>query len=117
VVVKTCAKCGAPFESKAHNAKRCPSCRPGHERPAAAAPSVLTAVEAQLAATGKATAPLGAAAVVLAARLDLGADTGSGMAAMAKELRTIVAELARAAPAVNDQVDELRKRRKARLHG
>ena len=104
--VKECVGCGAGFVAKG-NTKRCPLCRAGR-------PSVLAAVEAQLAAIGKETAPLGATAVILAARLDLGADPGSAMAAMSKELRTIMTELGRTATAVKDPVDELLARRKAR---
>lgn len=104
--VKDCVGCGAGFEAKG-NAKRCLLCRRGR-------PSVLAAVEAQLAALGKEAVPLGAAAVVLAARLDAGADPGSAMAAMSKELRTIMTELARTAAVVKDPVDELLARRKAR---
>ena len=107
--VKDCVECGAGFEAKG-NTRRCPPCRarrvPG--------PSVLAAVEAQLAAIGKEAGPLGATARILAARLDLGADPGSAMAAMSKELRTIMTELTRNATAVKDPVDELLARRKAR---
>jgi hypothetical protein len=106
VGVKDCAECGASFEAKG-NAKRCPLCRRGR-------PSILAAVEAQLAALGKEAAPLGATAVVLAARLDAGADPGSAMAAMSKELRTIMTELTRTATIAADPVDELLARRKAR---
>lgn len=104
--VKKCVECGAGFGAKG-NTRRCPTCR-GQR------PSVLAAVEAQLAALGKEAAPLGATAVVLAARLDAGADPGSAMAAMSKELRTIMTELNRNATAVKDPVDELLARRKAR---
>lgn len=108
--VKECAGCGAPFEANG-NTKRCLSCR-GRGRPAR--PTVLAAVDAQLAAIGKEAVPLAAAAAVLAARLDAGTDPGSAMAAMSKELRTIMTELARTATAVQDPVDELLARRRAR---
>jgi hypothetical protein len=104
--VKECVECGAGFEARG-NTKRCPPCRRRNR-------SVLAAVEAQLASIGKESGPLGAAALVLAARLDLGADPGSAMAAMSKELRTIMTELNRNASAVKDPVDELLARRKAR---
>jgi len=106
VGVKSCADCGGGFEAKG-NTKRCPPCRRGR-------PSVLATVEAQLVSLGKEAVPLGAAAIVLAARLDLGADPGSAMAAMSKELRTIMTELTRTAAVAKDPVDELRARRKAR---
>lgn len=104
--MKECAGCGAGFEAKG-NTRRCPLCRRGR-------PSVLTAVEAQLVSLGKEAVPLGTAALVLAARLDAGADPGSAMAAMSKELRTIMTELTRTAAAAKDPVDELLARRKAR---
>lgn len=111
--VKSCTECGSPFESKAANAKRCPRCRSGR----AGRTSVLGAVEATLASIGKQRTTLGAAAVVLAARLDAGVDPGSAMAAMSKELRTMMLELTRSAPAVSDPVDELRQRRTRRIAG
>lgn len=104
--LKDCVDCGAGFEAKG-NTRRCPACRRGR-------PSVLAAVEAQLVSLGKESVPLGAAAVVLAARLDAAADPGSAMAAMSKELRTIMTELTRTATAAKDPVDELLARRKAR---
>lgn len=106
--VKACVDCGTGFDAKG-NTKRCSSCRGRRGRP-----SVRAAVETHLAAIGKETAPLAAAAVVLAARLDAGADPGSAMAAMSKELRTIMTELTRTATAQRDPVDELLARRKAR---
>ena len=112
--VKRCVECGGTFDAR-RNQKRCPACRgvpaegPGLEG------GVLVATRAQLVAIGRAESPLGAASLVLAARLDAGADPGSAMAAMAKELRGIMADLLRDAPAVADPVDELKARRKARL--
>jgi hypothetical protein len=76
---------------------------------------VLGAVEATLASIGKHTSPLAAAALVLAARLDAGVDPGSAMAAMSKELRTMMAELTRSTAAVSDPVDELKQRRRQRM--
>lgn len=77
--------------------------------------TVLAAVRAELEQIGKAASPGGAAALVLAARLDAGEDPGSAMAAMAKELRATMTELAQGAPAAVDPVDELKKRRERRL--
>ena len=80
--------------------------------------TVLAATRAELVTLGKLTTPSGAAALVLAERLDAGGDPGSAMAAMAKELRATMTELGRHAPAVADPVDELRKRREERRrHG
>ena len=77
--------------------------------------SVLSSVRAALEGIGKEGTPMGAAALVLAGRLDVNEDPGSAMAAMSKELRTMMVELTKTAAAVNDPVDELRQRRKARL--
>lgn len=76
--------------------------------------SVLGSVRTELEAIGKATTPLGAVALTIAARLDAGGDPGSAMAAMAKELRATMVELARSAPAAVDTVDELKRRREER---
>ncbi|HZI37266.1 MAG TPA: hypothetical protein VFF24_03085 [Acidimicrobiia bacterium] len=111
--VKACAGCGAEFEAIG-NTRRCPPCR-GQSPPAAERPSVLAAVDAQLAAIGKHADPLGAVAHVLAGRLDLGLiESGAALTALSKELRTIMVELTRTAASVADPVDELLERRKAR---
>lgn len=112
--VKVCVECGATFDAQ-RNTRRCPDCRGVKEARPAPEGGVLGATRAQLAAIGRAESPLGATALVLAGRLDAGADPGSAMAAMAKELRGIMADLLKEAPVVADPVDELRARRKARL--
>jgi hypothetical protein len=112
-VTKACAGCGAGFEATG-NTRRCPPCR-GAGLPVVERPSVLAAVDAQLAAIGKQADPLGAVAHVLAGRLDLGLiESGAALTAMSKELRTIMLELARTAASVADPVDELLLRRRAR---
>jgi hypothetical protein len=77
--------------------------------------TVTVAVREELERIGKAATPMGATAMRLAGRLDAGDDPGSAMAAMARELRLTLAELSAHAPAVADPVDELRRRREARL--
>lgn len=112
-MTKSCAGCGSGFAAKG-NTRRCPPCR-GQRPPVVERPSVLAAVDAQLAAIGKQADPLGAVAHVLAGRLDLGlVESGAALTAMSKELRTIMLELARTAGAVADPVDELLARRNAR---
>lgn len=112
-VTKSCAGCGAGFAAKG-NTRRCPPCR-GHRPPVDERPSVLAAVDAQLAALGKQSHPLGAVALVLAGRLDLGlVESGAALTALSKELRTIMLELARTAGTAVDPVDELLLRRNAR---
>ena len=77
--------------------------------------TIRVAVREELERIGKASTPLGAAALKLAGRLDDGDDPGSAMAAMAKELRATMAELTRTAAVAEDPIDELRKRRERRL--
>lgn len=90
---------------------------PRKRTPVADTTTVVGAVTAQLEQIGKAGTPTGRAALVLAARLDAGADPGSAMAAMAKELRATMAELAKTATAMVDPVDELRRKREQRRSG
>lgn len=113
--VKQCVECCATFDAQ-RNQRRCPACRGVPAEVPGPDGGVLAATRAQLGAIGRADTPLGATALVLAGRLDVGADPGSAMAAMAKELRAVMAELLRGAPAVADPVDELRERRRARLN-
>lgn len=75
---------------------------------------VTAAVQATLAAIGKADSTLGASALVLAARLDAEGTADTAVAAMTKELRATMAELTRDAPAVGDPVDELKRKREER---
>lgn len=76
---------------------------------------VTTATRRTLTAAAKLDSPLGQAALVLAARMDSAADeSGSALAAVAKELRTTLAEAVKGAATVADPVDQLRARREAR---
>lgn len=74
----------------------------------------LAATRRALDAIGKRETPAGEVALVLAGRLEDPDCPATAMAAMSKELRATLTELGRDAPAVNDPVDELRKRRAAR---
>lgn len=56
----------------------------------------------------------GQMAVALARRLDANVDTGSAMAAVARELRSVLTELLGNAPTAADPIDELRARRDRR---
>lgn len=78
---------------------------------------VLRATKADLERAGRLDTALGQQALVLARRLDEANDPGSALAAVAKELRTTLAEATKAASAVSDPVDELRARRERRLSG
>lgn len=78
---------------------------------------VTKATYAELERAGRLESPLGQQALVLAARVDAATDSGAALAAVAKELRTTLAEVLRQAPGVADPVDELRARRERRLRG
>jgi hypothetical protein len=64
---------------------------------------------------GRADTPAGVSALLLAAKLDLGGDTGSAMAALAKQHLAALDEALRGALVAADKVDELRRRRERRL--
>lgn len=72
---------------------------------------VQAAVRTELAGSDKQNTALGRTALALAARLDSGEDPGSAMAAMAKELRQILADLGVNAVTVKNPLDELKRRR------
>jgi len=78
--------------------------------------AVFSASLAELTEAGRVHSSAGQVALSLAVRLDLGAsDTGSSLAAVAKQHSAAMAEALRGAEAaVADPVDELRRRREAR---
>lgn len=80
--------------------------------------SVLDATRDELTKGGRLDSALGQQALVLADQVDAGAEmTGSALAAVAKELRTTLAEAMRSATMVKDPIDELRERRERRRRG
>jgi hypothetical protein len=91
-------------------------------RPQAVSPAggVEVSTRALLESSGLVGAPLGAMALALAQRIDsaviLG-ESGSSIAAMARELRATLTEVTRGAQALSDPIDELRRHRQARLRG
>ena len=129
---RACDACGAPYLARSPLSRYCGSrCakraqRTGLSRsvpePAvvAAVPSGPGAVEQAtgeaLRAVGRLGTPLGQVAVVLARRLDHpGADTGSALSAVARQLQVVMeAVTADVRPAV-DPLDELRARRDRKL--
>lgn len=68
------------------------------------------ATRAELEAAGRLDSMLGQVALLLAERM-CEFDTGSGTAALSKELRAVMATAVQGAPAAADPVDELRARR------
>lgn len=123
--MRSCEACGEPLPSSAHPKRRfCnDSCRKrrGSAKVVAfraggqAAGTVEQSTSAALEAAGRAGTPAGAAAMVLAVRIDLNADTGSAMAAMVKELRSTMADALAGVPEEPDKVDEIRAQREKRL--
>lgn len=80
--------------------------------------SVAKATQRELEAANKLDTSIGQAAMTLARRLDAGdADTGSSLGAVAKELRTLMAEALKDMKIPHDPVDELRAKREKRLAG
>lgn len=77
--------------------------------------SVFESTKATLEAAGRADQPLGVAALLLAARVDLATDTGSSLAALVKQLEATLKEVMRGVKIEHTAVDELRARRDAKL--
>jgi hypothetical protein len=122
---RECIQCGKTFD--APRSKVCSQvCRQRQTRGAspttpssiaidaavAAKVGIVSAVMTELEAAGKIGSSLGQAAIRLAVRLETSeTDTGAGLASLSKELRAVMTQLTAAAPAVTDQLDELRSRR------
>jgi hypothetical protein len=126
---RACDSCQVVYEAKRRASRFCSErCRKraqrGHvvalpatepERPAESS-GLRAAVLGELAAAGREQTALGQAALGLAVRIEQGADTGSAVASLVRELRATLAEaLADARPV--SALDELKARRIARLSG
>jgi len=86
------------------------------EGPRARRVTVESTVLAELERADKVATVLGQAALVLARRLDLPSmDTGSAIAALVKQLETTLAAALADAKEDNDELEELRRRREARM--
>lgn len=126
--------CGTTFEARSSKARYCSDrCRKRQGKSEALAQNVVTLMaradedatavvettRAALAAADKLQTPLGQAALALAARLDApGLDTGSAMAAVARQLEALLGTVlkgAAASTAPERLRDELAERR--RRHG
>jgi hypothetical protein len=78
---------------------------------------LVNAVKADLDAAGRLDTPLGQQAVRLAQRMCSPYDTGSALAAVSKELRSVMAEALKDVDAGGDALDELAERRLKRAAG
>ena len=131
-MTRTCEWCGEPFEAKRSTAKFCTSgCRAKSSNASKRAPkpapasvtplpersALVAAVERELTAAKRLDTALGAQAVALATRIDSGADTGSAVAALSKELRAVMDAALADAETAADPLDELRARRERKFAG
>lgn len=134
---KRCAACPNVFEAKRKTAKYCSDrCRMrAHRRPAereqttpVASPppvqreddpeSLTAAARAELAEAGRDRTAAGQVVLALARRIDANsAETGSSLAALAREFRAALAGALEGAGAAVDPVDELRARRDRKRTG
>lgn len=90
------------------------------ELPAGSAPdsgSLRVATLVELTAAGRAGTALGVAAVSLAARIDSGADTGSGIASLAGRWQALMTQALANATVAADPLDEFTQRRQAKASG
>lgn len=76
--------------------------------------SVEATTRARLVELAAVDTPQGQLALVLAKRLDDDEESGSSVAALSKELRSLLAALSVTSKPVDDGVDELKKRREQR---
>jgi len=134
---RPCDVCGTPYEAKRPTSKYCSSrCRMRVHRgykapanvialgtvPAVPAPGEFGPVESTtlgvLAEAERENTPLGQAALALARRVDVGRDTGAGLAALVKQLestlRTATVGVATDASPLDKARDELAARRATR---
>ncbi len=129
----TCARCSVEFAAHNKRARFCSAkCRvDAHKARKAGKPEAapkpaakprrkakdggtLTAVTAELTAVGRLDSSAGQAAVALARRIDEGAESSSGLAALTREMRAAMAEALAHVEQAGDALDELRARREAR---
>jgi ABC-type transporter Mla subunit MlaD len=77
----------------------------------------LGAVITELTDAGRLNTSAGQAAVALASRIDAGAESSSGLAALTREMRAAMAEATANVAQAGDALDELRAKREARRAG
>jgi hypothetical protein len=137
-MIKKCAACPNTFEAKRPSAKFCSGkCRQRAHRnpnrdavteavtpppvdlptPGRTGGSTESATYTELEAAGRLDSALGQAALVLARRLDNPhMETGSGLAALARQHGATLAEAVKDAAVAADPLDELRERRERKQH-
>lgn len=123
---RACDSCGQPYEAKRKTSKFCsPSCRQRNKRSGAVVPlrevarptpelSAVALTRQALEQADRLYTPAGVNALLLAAKLDAGGDTGSAMAALSKQHLAAIAEATKGVKVAADPLDELRARREAR---
>ena len=126
---RTCAACGAAYTAKRPNSRYCSAtCRQrahrnpgvGNDAPApdGAQPGAVTgSLRARLHDLDVEALPQAEVALALAARIDSPRETGAAVAALAKQLGVVLAELERLGRRAADPLDELRARRDAKRAG
>ena len=124
----TCVVCGGEFQAVRHQAKYCGGkCSKRAQRGAGPtrmptpAPNVevdnpnvglVSTVINELTAIDRLNTSIGQAALRLATRMETSTvDTGSGLAAMTRELRAVMGQLMASGQAAMDPLDELKARR------
>jgi hypothetical protein len=122
----TCEGCGAPFEAQRSTARFCSdrcrkrTARRGGYFPApdpVERPQLLAAIREDLVSAGLLQTVDGQVALVLAAAIESPRTTGAGVAALSRELRTVMRRVGAGSPRPWTPLDELQRRRDARLSG
>ena len=122
----TCSRCGSDFETARRSARWCSDrCRTAAARarkagkpetsskPKRRKPAPQTEPDHGMTA-GRADTSAGRTAIALARRIDDGAESSAGMAALTRELSARMAEATASVESEGDAIDELRARREAR---
>ena len=125
-MLRRCDSCGVEYAAKRAASRFCsPRCRqrarrssspvalpvPSLARPVSSPSVLVESVRRELAAAGRDDSWLGQQALALAAKIDAGQDTGSGIASLSKELRSVMGAALEGVAQAADPLDELRARR------
>jgi hypothetical protein len=123
-VIRSCDACGQPYEFHRPSSRFCSArCRNrAHRTPAVAAVPVehpaasdlADAVQRTLVDAGQLDSVAGQLALALAEAMAMPGQTGSAISSLSRELRGVMGEVT-ASAATADIVDDLRRRRDARL--